>query len=233
VSRSLPMRLALAAIAALCALAPAAASADQPRYAVSLTGSAKKVVTTSSEIIFPSGCEGSAVEYEEGFVSARLKASPSGLGAPLSDGSLDFGGTLAGLKAEQSREAKGSFTAKPGEDPAYCVLENTARETTKCKGFTDEATSKGTAPLQLTKVRGGKLGIRYASGDVAIDCNADSLGGTFLQEPVPTTLRLSRVTGLGVGGSVSASGTATLKYQVSAVKVTTKLTYDLRVTRKQ
>ncbi|HSK50344.1 MAG TPA: hypothetical protein VK889_07590 [Solirubrobacterales bacterium] len=232
-SRLPSIRLALALAALACALSPAAASADQPHYVVSLTGKAKKLVSITTPIIPGGNCDGSVTEYENGFVSARLKASPNGPGAPLSGGSLEFGGTLAGLKAQMTREAQGTWTPQPGEDPEYCIVHNPGPETEKCKRFTDDATRKGTAPLRLTRVKGGKLGIGYGGfGGVAIDCGVDRFGGYFLEKAVPTTLRLGRVTGLAVGQSVSASGSATLDYTISSVVTVTKLTYEITVTRR-
>ena len=230
---SLSLRLVFATVAAACALSPAAASADQPRYAVSLTGKAKKLVSITTLVIPGGNCDGTVTEYENGFVSARLKASPSRLGEPLDGGSLDFGGTLGGLKAQMTREAKGTWTPQPGEDPEYCVVHNPGPETQKCTQFTDDATRKGTAPLRLARAKGGKLGIEYGGfSGVAIDCSPDRLGGYFLDAPVPTTLRLSRVTGLAVGQSASASGSATLNYTVSSVVTVTKLDYEITVTRR-
>jgi hypothetical protein len=226
-------RLVLAFAALACVLTPAAASADAPRYAVTLTGTAKKLVNITTPIIPSGNCDGSVTEYERGFVSARLKASPSRLGSPLDGGSLDFGGTLGGLKAQMTREAQGTWTPQPGEDPEYCIVHNPGPETTQCKQFTGDATGKGTAPLRLTRVRGGKLGFLYGGyGGVAIDCSVDRLGGYFLEKAVPTTLRIGRVTGLAIGQSASASGTATLNYTISSVVTVTKLTYEITVTRR-
>jgi hypothetical protein len=223
----------------LLALAPAA-QAKQPLYVVGLKAKVKKTITSViPDTSTPADCIGTTEAIEGGFIGGGITAKPGKEPAAFDGSDLEFGGKFTNLKGEDTTEYKGGYVVDPAsgetEDSAHCA-EQSGHGTFvhKCKKFSSEATSDG-SPFSLTAVK-GKLGIRFGGGEVGIDCNADSLGGTLLSSAVPTTLSLGQVKGLGVGHTAAASGKSVVKTGPTGYsKFTTRttLSYKLKVTRKQ
>jgi hypothetical protein len=235
----LPRRPALFLVAALVLLvAPAAAQAKAPLYSVGLKATVKKTITsvipTTST---PADCLGSGEAIESGFISGGISAKPGKEPAAFDGGDLEFGGKFVNLKGEDRTDYKGGFVVDPAsgetEASAHCAEQYPLTPfAKKCKSFSSEATSNG-SPFTLKSVK-GKLAIRFDGGEVGIDCNADSLGGTLLFYAVPTSLALGVVKGLGVGGSAAASGKSVVKTGptgFSKFTTQTTLSYKLKVSR--
>jgi hypothetical protein len=218
-----PTALAVLTAAAL----PAGAQARGPKlYSVSLSGSTRTELTSTREADPPSGCQGTGTETNRFVGGASLSPKPTA--APVASyGRLRFNSRLSALTASASQEITGNYTVDPF-GPGSCNFTPSRRAAT-CT-FSSQARGRAGAKFALLP-HGRFYDLYYNSNTKIVTCTPDDLFGEIFGETVLTKLRVSAVRGLGVGRSVSASGTATAKPNSSSTTGGETTRYTLRVRR--
>jgi hypothetical protein len=205
--RSAITLVALAAIA-LGAVLPMTANAKLPKlYSVSLSGTTRTELTETRPLDPPPSCIGSATETNRFAGSASLVAKPRGVPV-ASYGRLKFNVVLKSLAATASKETQGSFAPDPNafEPPAPGACNFTPEKKTARCTFSREATARTGAEFALLP-HSGKYDLYYNRNAGIVSCEPDDLNGKIFGSFILTKLRVSAVKGLGVGRSVSTSGT--------------------------
>lgn len=224
------------------AAAVAAPSAYAATYAATLTGSVQMDSRSSSEAEPPEACQGTVRHEERGRISTLLipSSAPAQLlgtvgsgGRPVLPIFVRFRTPSAGFDFKNT----GAFTPKPNGSPG---AEDACRQATpptargECQFRPEVRRPKGFR-IALTEGPGGRVKVTNSqsrNSPATAACKAE-IFGQWMAPGVRTSLRWSRVRGLRVGGSASATGVAreTHSAQDPDRTTTTIVRYTLRIRR--
>jgi hypothetical protein len=195
--------VAMLALLGTCALPASADAGRSPLYTVSLSGTMRTELTRAFPLTPPDGCQGDGQRTQRFLASARIVPRPRPAALGFGTARINFSARLASRSVSAEEATSGSFTPVPGGDG--CTF--TPQRTPATCGFATSATDANGVRFSLD-VFFATFVLRQRQAGV-VRCRPNPLDGDLFLNRERTTLSVRRVTRLGLGRSITASGTAT------------------------
>jgi hypothetical protein len=170
----------------------------------------------------PDGCQGEGRLTQRFAASARLVPRPRPAPLGFATARIDFTARLASRTASAEEATSGNFTPAPGGDG--CAF--TPQRTPAACGFSPSAIDSNGVRFSL-EVFFATFVLRQRQFGV-VRCRPNPLDGDLFLNRARTRLSVRGVTGLGVGRSLSSSGTVSESW--SGVRVTGGQRTSYRIT---